>query len=244
MRVYLTAIALIAAPSAHAMDAGEQAYYRGDYSRSASLLLAEANAGRAIAQSFLGYQFQYGLGVPKSYEEAAHWYLCAAEQGEPTAQFFLGQLYDRGQGVREDPVEAEKWLDLAAAHAPRDRREYWASMRDIIGGKMTLDELAEARRRAVAWFADLRLLRALTRRESASANTQKIAGAKPTANGSFVSRAQPRPALTARASASARPNSAATSTTNGSSGQSTQAPATAASFTSPSPRPSRPRKRR
>ena len=134
------------------MEAGERAYYRGDYTRSAALLRAEAEAGRAVAQSFLGYQFQYGLGVPKSYEEAAHWYLCAAHQGEPTAQFMLGQLYDRGEGVHEDPVEAEKWLDLAAAHAPGDRREHWASMRDIIAGKMTLDEATEARRRAVAWF--------------------------------------------------------------------------------------------
>jgi TPR repeat protein len=148
----LTALAVNAAAPARATDAGERAYYRGDYVRAAPLLIAEANAGRAISQSFLAYEYQYGLGVPKSYEEAARWYLCAARQGEPTAQFMLGQLYDRGEGVREDPVEAGKWMDLAAAHAPPDRREYWASMRDIIGGKMTLDELAESRRRAVAWF--------------------------------------------------------------------------------------------
>ena len=151
-RTLLTTIAIGAASSAHATGAGERAYYRGDYVRATPLLLAEASAGRAVAQSFLGYEFQYGLGVPKSYEEAARWYLCAARQGEPTAQFMLGQLYDRGEGVHEDPVEAEKWLDLAAAHAPRDRREHWELMRDIIGGKMTLDELKEARRRAVDWF--------------------------------------------------------------------------------------------
>jgi hypothetical protein len=152
MRGLLTAVAIGAASSALATGAGERAYYRGDYVRAASLLLTEAYAGHAVAQSFLGYQYQYGLGVPKSYEEAARWYLCAARQGEPTAQFMLGQLYDRGEGVREDPVEAGKWLDLAAAHAPPDRRDHWASMRDIIGAKMTLDELAESRRRAVAFF--------------------------------------------------------------------------------------------
>jgi len=154
MRVVFSAIVLTVALSgaARAADGGERAYYRGDYVRAASLLLPEAYAGRAVAQSLLGYQYQYGLGVPKSFEEAALWYLCAAEQGEPTAQFFLGQLYDRGQGVPEDPVEAGKWLDLAAAHAPRDRREYWESMRNIIAGKMTIDEWTEAQRRAVAWF--------------------------------------------------------------------------------------------
>jgi TPR repeat protein len=137
---------------AHASSAGERAYHRGDYARALPLLLAEANAGRPIAQTYLGYEFQYGLGAPKSYDEAARWYHRAAEQGEPSAQFFLGLLFDRGQGVPEDPVEAEKWLDLAAAAAPRAKRDYWATMRDEIGAKMTLDELAEARRRAVGWY--------------------------------------------------------------------------------------------
>jgi hypothetical protein len=147
---FLLALSLPAAATAG--DAGRRAYARGQYDLSARLLLREAARGHAIAQAYLGYQYQYGLGVPKSYEEAARWYFCAAEQGEPSAQFFLGQLYDRGQGVPEDPVEAEKWLDLAAAHAPPDRRDYWATMRDAIGSKMTLDELAQGRRRAVAWY--------------------------------------------------------------------------------------------
>lgn len=151
-RVFLVSVAVSAATPAHAAGAGERAYYRGDYVRAAYLLLPKADAGAAVAQSFLGYQYQYGLGVPKSYEEAARWFHRAAEQGEPTAQFFLGLLYDRGQGVAEDPVEAEKWLDLAAARAPKLKREYWATMRDAIAGKMTMDELAEARRRAVTWY--------------------------------------------------------------------------------------------
>lgn len=154
MRTAVLAVVIsasIAAPEAHAADAAEQAYYRGDYIRAAALFIAEAEAGRAVAQSFLGYQYQYGLGVPKSYDEAARWYTCAAEQGEPTAQFFLGQLYDRGQGVPEDPVAAGKWLDLAAAHAPYSQRDYWATMRDTIDGKMTLDEVRAAQRLAVAW---------------------------------------------------------------------------------------------
>ena len=151
-RMGIMALALAAVTPAGAADPGERAFRRGDYTRAAALLRAKAEAGQAEAQSYLGYQYQYGLGVPKSYEEAAHWFLRAAEQGEPSAQFFLGLLYDKGLGLPEDPIEAEKWLDLAAAHAPAARREYWASMRDIIAGKMTRDEAAEARRRAVAWY--------------------------------------------------------------------------------------------
>jgi len=143
--------AVVASPAC-AAGAGERAYFHGDYARAARLLALEADAGHPIAQSFLGYQFQYGLGVPKSFEEAARWFHRAAEQGEPTAQFFLGLLYDRGQGVAENPVEAEKWLELAAARAPKPKREYWTTMRETVAGKMTSDELAEARRRAVAWY--------------------------------------------------------------------------------------------
>lgn len=144
-------LALILPAGANAADAADRAYLSGRYVASARLYLAEAERGRALAQTHLGYQFQYGLGVPQSYEVAAHWYFCAAEQGEPNAQFYLGQLFDRGQGVIEDPVEAGKWLDLAAAHASASRGDYWRTMRDEIDGKMTLDELAEARRRAVVW---------------------------------------------------------------------------------------------
>ncbi len=153
MRVVVGAflLALSLTVAASAADPAQRTYARGQYQLSARLFQREAERGRAVAQAFLGYQFEYGLGVPKSYEEAARWYRCAAEQGEPNAQFHLGQLYDRGQGVPEDTVEAAKWLTLAAAYAPRDRRAYWETMRDTIGGKMTLDELAEGRRLAVAW---------------------------------------------------------------------------------------------
>lgn len=142
---------LLATAPAAALDAAQRAYARGHYTESAVLFLREAQRGRPIAQTFIGYQYQNGWGVPKSYEEAANWFQRAAEQGEPTAQFYLALLYDRGQGVVEDPIEAAKWIDLAAAHAPRNRREYWRNMRDSVDSKLTFDELSEARRRAVAW---------------------------------------------------------------------------------------------
>jgi TPR repeat protein len=149
--VFLLFASLLAAVPGWALDAAQRAYYRGQYVLSAELFLREAERGNAVAQTFLGYQYQYGRGVPQSDEEAAHWFRRAAEQGEPTAQFYFGLLYDRGQGVPEDPIEAAKWLNLAASHAPPGRRDYWWNMRDIISGKLSLSELSEARRRAVVW---------------------------------------------------------------------------------------------
>ena len=100
-----------------ALSAGTRAFARHDYVRAASLLLGEAERGSPVAQTYLGYMYQYGLGVPRDYVLAASWLHQAAEQGEPTGQFLLGLLFDKGYGVPQDWVEAEVWLNLAAAHA-------------------------------------------------------------------------------------------------------------------------------
>ncbi|MGO8670277.1 MAG: tetratricopeptide repeat protein, partial [Capsulimonadaceae bacterium] len=95
--------------------------------------------------------YQTGRGVPRDYVAAAGWLQLAAEQGEPTAQFLLGLLFDKGYGVPEDWVQAEVWLNLAASQASGDQRDYWARVRDAVAQKLTLDQLAEARRRAFSW---------------------------------------------------------------------------------------------
>lgn len=132
-------------------NAGEQAYARHDYARAAQLLLLEAELGRPVAQTYLGYMYQSGLGVPRDYAIAASWFNQAAEQGEPTAQFLLGLLFDKGFGVPQDWVQAEVWLNLAASQASREQRDYWARVRDAVARKLTLDQVAEAQQRASEW---------------------------------------------------------------------------------------------
>ncbi len=136
---------------AESASAGTRAFARHDYVRAASLLLVEAERGSPVAQTYLGYLYQYGLGVPRDYVVAASWLHQAAEQGEPTGQFLLGLLFDKGYGVPLDWVEAEVWLDLAAAHVGGKQEEYFGRIRDAVAQKLTLDQLAEAQRRASAW---------------------------------------------------------------------------------------------
>ena len=133
------------------LTAGERAYARHDYVRAAPLLLVAAQAGASTAQTYLGYMYQTGRGVPRDYIAAASWLHLAAEQGEPSAQFLLGLLFDKGYGVPQDWIQAEVWLNLAAAQAPRDQRDYWSRVRDAVAEKLTLDQVAEAQRRALAW---------------------------------------------------------------------------------------------
>jgi uncharacterized protein len=149
----LALAALCLAPGAEAgtLSAGTRAFERHEYVRAASLLLGEAERGSPVAQTYLGYMYQYGLGVPRDFVLAASWLHQAAEQGEPTGQYLLGLLFDKGYGVPQDWVEAEVWLNLAAAHAGGKRQDYFARLRDAVAQKLTLDQLAEAQRRASAW---------------------------------------------------------------------------------------------
>ena len=134
-----------------AVATGERAYARAQYVRAAEVFLAPAQAGAAKAQTYLGYMYLNGLGVPQDFVAARGWLTRAAQQGAPTAQFLLGGIYDRGEGVTTDFVTAEVWYDLAAAHAEPGKRDYWARMRDAVAGKLTRAELAQAQKRAAAW---------------------------------------------------------------------------------------------
>ena len=159
MRRGLGAFGLVAilwlaiAPQTHAQSlrSGVAAYNRQDYVRAANIFIPLAERGVAPAQTWLGFMFQTGRGVPQNYTEAAMWYRRAAEQGDSLAQYSLGLLYDKGQGVPRDVIEASKWLNLSTAAAPPRSREARARIRDAVGTKMTRGEIAQARARALEW---------------------------------------------------------------------------------------------
>ena len=130
---------------------GVSAFNRQDYVSASRIFIPLAEQGERAAQSYLGFMFETGRGVPQNYTEAAMWYRRAAEQGDSLAQYSLGLLYDRGFGVPRDIVEASKWLNLSTAAAPRRAREARARIRDAVTTKMTRGEIARARLRALEW---------------------------------------------------------------------------------------------
>jgi uncharacterized protein len=130
---------------------GVSAFNRQDYVSASRVFIALAEQGLPAAQSYLGFMFETGRGVPQNYTEAAMWYRRAAEQGDSLAQYSLGLLYDRGFGVPRNIVEASKWLNLSTAAAPRRSREARARIRDAVTSKMTRGEIAQARLRALEW---------------------------------------------------------------------------------------------
>jgi TPR repeat protein len=149
----LAAMVLAAAADAKAQSLGQgvSAFRRQDYVAASRAFIPLAERGNAAAQTYLGFLFETGRGVPQNYTEAAMWYRRAAEQGDGLAQYSLGLLYDRGQGVPQDIIEASKWLNLSTAAAPPRAREARARIRDAVATKMTRGEIAEARIRALEW---------------------------------------------------------------------------------------------
>jgi uncharacterized protein len=136
---------------AQSLRQGVSAFNHQNYVAASRVFIPLAEQGVPAAQSYLGFMFETGRGVPQNYTEAAMWYRRAAEQGDSLAQYSLGLLYDRGQGVPRDIVEASKWLNLSTAAAPRRAREARARIRDAVTTKMTRGEIAQARLRALEW---------------------------------------------------------------------------------------------
>jgi TPR repeat protein len=93
-----------------------------------------------------------GNGFPRDMAQAAAWYTKAADQGDVGAQGTLGVLYSMGQGVPRDDVEAYFWFDLAASVKSPSQEKY-AANRQMIGERITAEELADVEDRVAAWKA-------------------------------------------------------------------------------------------
>jgi TPR repeat protein len=97
------------------LDAGADAYERGDYVTALKEWKPLAEGGDALAQFNLALLYHYGLGVERDMELAIEWYEKAAQQSQPDAQVAIGDLFMAGLwGGAPDPEEAAAWYRLAA----------------------------------------------------------------------------------------------------------------------------------
>ncbi len=112
--IALAALLAWAAPASAQVDAGYEAYQRGDYGAALEAWRAEARAGVAEAQHNLAVLYDLGQGIEPDKVRAARWYREAAVQGLAAAQYNLALMLAKGEGVARDPVRAYMLLDLAA----------------------------------------------------------------------------------------------------------------------------------
>ena len=147
------------APNSHAsanpLVRAKSAYARGDYLLVVKLLTPLAFRGDAQAQALLGFMFENGYGAPQVYDTAADLYCQAAINGNAFGQAMLGLMYDKGHGVPQDFILAYKWLNLAAARAPKDVRDYFLRLRNAVASKMSPAQIVEGQRLAMAWAVGL-----------------------------------------------------------------------------------------
>ena len=144
----LVCVAILSNPAAaDRLRNGARAFAAHDYVTAARIFTDLAPLGDARAQTYLGYMFANGKGVPQNYMVAAGWYRCASQQGFPAAQYMLGLMYDKGQGVPQDYVIAYALLNLAVAGAGPER-EHWVRIRDAVASKLSLIERVRAQQLA------------------------------------------------------------------------------------------------
>jgi TPR repeat protein len=136
------------------VQAGDSCSAAHDYKQAIEWYTKAANQGNITAELDLASLYRDGRGklFARDVDQAAVWYRKGADQGDPRAQAALAMLYTLGQGVPRSDVEAYYWLDLAAAVKGPNQDQY-AANRQVVGTRITADELEAIQERVAAWKA-------------------------------------------------------------------------------------------
>lgn len=141
--IFIAAIvALFGARISNASDQTADAKMSDGYLRS-------AQQGDVKAQFYLGALYAQGIGVVQSDVEAFRWFLSAAERGHAQSRLVTGEMLAIGRGVAKSNVDAYKWASAAATSAnPADTQRSAQRLLDLLAGRMTGAEVADAKQRA------------------------------------------------------------------------------------------------
>jgi TPR repeat protein len=111
-----------------------------------------ADQGVADSQYNLGVLYANGRGVPRDDKEAVFWYRKAANQKFGDGHYNLGWMYFRGTGLPQDHARAYMCFNLAAEEFPPGQyRQDAIDSRDLAAGKLTPEQIEDAKRRAQEW---------------------------------------------------------------------------------------------
>lgn len=112
--VALILLLLVLRPTSADLTAAETAEQRGDLAAVYQASKADAEAGDARCQNYLGVISERGRGVPRDLEAALGWFRRAATSGFAPAQLNLAAALDHGRVMRHDPLPAYIWYSIAA----------------------------------------------------------------------------------------------------------------------------------
>ena len=121
-------LAVVGAKATTGLQAGLDAYQKGDFLVALKKLVPLADKGDATAQLYLGMMNEKGQGVPRNYKRAAVRYRQAAEQGNAEAQRHLGEMYNSGRGVPQNKKIAAEWYRKSSAQGGKEHAAKQANM--------------------------------------------------------------------------------------------------------------------
>jgi outer membrane biosynthesis protein TonB len=141
--------------SASPLDAGWEAFGRGDYAGALAIWQPLAEQGDVNMQLLIGSIYDLGQGVPQDDAEAVKWYERAAMQGSAKGQYQLGAVYARSAQVK-DPFQGYKWLTIAARSLESGSQggvtaDQATTLRTLIQGELSKDQIAKAKAEADAF---------------------------------------------------------------------------------------------
>ena len=105
------------------LNAGAEAYQKGDYETAVRLYQKAADAGNVTALSNLGYCYYYGRSIPVDKEKARSCWEKAAALGDVCSIYKLGDMYRNGD-LPEDPVFSGN-LYMQAFHKAVEEKDLW-----------------------------------------------------------------------------------------------------------------------
>jgi len=113
------------------VQAGIDAYDRGDLMAAMTHYGKAAEAGSALAQARLAWIHD----LSEDNAAAVEWYRASADQGHPDGQYGLGEMYAKGEGVEKNPDEAVLWFTRAAenGHSQAQRALISAYKNGLLG---------------------------------------------------------------------------------------------------------------
>lgn len=103
----------MAGAAAGLLQAGVDAYGRGDFAAARAALKPLAAQGSAAAETLLGGMAARGQGTKADPAAAAAWWLRAAHRGYAPAQLALARAMAAGRGVTKDVPAAWLWARRA-----------------------------------------------------------------------------------------------------------------------------------
>jgi len=127
-------------------------FERGDHAAALVQLRKIAESGDPLAEFYVGFSYDRGLGIEQDFTEAVRWYGKSAEHGLPVAQNNLAVKYARGQGIAKDQVQAFKWFIIAGELGSEPASLNLKKLEKTV----TAAQQSEARKLADDWLARFR----------------------------------------------------------------------------------------